>query len=82
MKETKFLGALLPSSPDFLPIIEGIRRKYNLPEISPDDDPITEIYLGNEVVPLEQFRQEIENLVRENLAFMPPKISLYRLSYA
>jgi hypothetical protein len=45
MKETSFLGTLLPSLPDFVPIILPIREKYNLPEISPDDDPITEICL-------------------------------------
>jgi hypothetical protein len=36
MKESQFLGTLLPSSPDFLPIEQAIRGKYNLPEISPD----------------------------------------------
>jgi hypothetical protein len=45
MKGSKFFGALLPSSPDFLPIIEAVREKYNLFEISQDDVPITEIYL-------------------------------------
>jgi hypothetical protein len=73
MKESEFLGALLPSSPDFVPIIEAVRNKYKLPPISPDDDPIEEIYLGDEFVPLEEFRQDIEIFVRENLAFMPPE---------
>ena len=73
MKEAKFLGALLPSSPDFLPIIQSVREKYDLPEISPKDDPIEKIYLGDEIVPLEEFRQDIENRLRENLGFMPPE---------
>jgi len=30
MKESKFLGALLPSSPDFAPIIQAVREKYYL----------------------------------------------------
>ena len=34
MKETLFLGTLLPSHPDLLPIVQAIREKYNLPEIS------------------------------------------------
>jgi hypothetical protein len=72
MKEPEFLGNLLPSSPDFLPIILAIRDKYKLPEISPDDDPIKEIYLGDEVIPLEEFHRDIENQIRENLGFMPP----------
>jgi hypothetical protein len=46
MKESEFLGTLLPSSPDFLPIEEAIREKYCLPEISPDEIPITEVYLA------------------------------------
>ena len=36
MKESQLLGTLLPSLPDFIPIIQAIREKYNLPEISPD----------------------------------------------
>lgn len=73
MKESKFLGALLPSHPDIAPIIQAVREKYNLPEINPDDEPMEEIYLGDEIVSLEEFRQDIENFVRENLAFMPPE---------
>jgi len=79
MKESQFLGTLLPSSPDFLPIIQELRYKYNLPEIRPDDDPIKDIYLDDEIVPLEEFHQEIENLIRENLNFLSPETAkLYR----
>jgi hypothetical protein len=66
-----------PSHPDLIPIIRAIREKYNLPEISPNDDPIKEIYLGDEIILLEEFRQEIKNRLRENLNFLPPK----QLSY-
>jgi hypothetical protein len=31
MKETLLLGALFPSHPDFLPIIQEISYKYGLP---------------------------------------------------
>lgn len=72
MRESKFLGALLPSTPDLLPIIEAVREKYSLHEVVADTDPITEIYLGDEFISLEEFRQEIENRVRENLEFFPP----------
>jgi len=61
----------LPSHPDFLPIEKAIREKYSLPELSPDDDPITEIYLGDEIVPLEEFRKDIERRIRGNLSFLP-----------
>lgn len=73
MKESKFLGTLVPSHPDLIPIIQAIREKYNLPEISPDSDIIKEVYLGDEIIPLEEFRQDIENQVRENLNFFPPE---------
>ncbi len=43
MQESKLLGTLLPSSPDFLPIVRQMREKYGLPEIDRDDDPITEL---------------------------------------
>jgi hypothetical protein len=46
MNEPKLLSFLLPGHPDFQRILQNIREKYNLPEISPEDDPITEIYLG------------------------------------
>jgi hypothetical protein len=72
MKETQLLGTLLPSHPDFIPILQAIREKYNLPEISPDDDPITEIYLGDESIPLEEFRQDIENRIQENITSLSP----------
>jgi hypothetical protein len=72
MKEPKFFGTLLPSHPAFIPIVRSLREKYNLLEINPDDDPIHEIYLGDEIVPLEEFRREIEYRIRENLDFMPP----------
>ena len=44
MKETKVLGTLLPSIPEFQPMIQELREKYNLPEISLDDEPIKEIF--------------------------------------
>ena len=74
MKESEFLGTLLPSQPDFIPIEKAIREKYNLPEISPDNEPITEIYLGDENIPLEEIRSEINKLVHENLKFLPPDL--------
>jgi hypothetical protein len=74
MKESQLLGTLLPSLPEFIPILQAIREKYNLPEISPEDDPITEIYLGDEIISFEVFRKDIESLVRKNLSFLPPDL--------
>lgn len=73
MNESKFLGALLPSHPDYKPIIQMVREKYNLPELIPDDDPISEIFLGDEIVSLDEFRQDIRNQILENLEQIVPE---------
>ena len=38
MKEAQLFGKLLPTLPPILPIMEEIRDKYQIPEISPQDD--------------------------------------------
>jgi len=75
MQESKLLGTLIPSSPDFLPIVNEMRRKYQLPEVSPDDDPITEVFLDGEPVALEDFRKQIKNLVEDTTDHLPPDMS-------
>jgi hypothetical protein len=81
MKESKLLGSLMPPHPAFAPIIEEIRQKDKIPEISPDDDPITEIYLDDEIIPLEDFRKEIETIIQKNTNHLPPQLaSLYERS--
>ena len=40
MKESQFIGTLMPSHPDLEPIIPEIRQKYQLPEIDPDVEAI------------------------------------------
>ena len=83
MNESEFLSTLLPSSPDFQPIVQAMRDKYSLPEVNPEGEPISEIYHLDKFVTLQEFRQEIEDLVRENLDFMPPDTAkLYRTSKA
>ena len=64
MKESQFLGTLLPSHPDFLPIEQAIREKYGLPEVSPGDEEIAEIFLGDEIISLEEFRKDIEKHIQ------------------
>lgn len=73
MLEAEFLGGLLPSHPDFEPIIQAIRTKYNLPELYPQDDPIQEIFLEDEIITLEQFTQDVKNHILENLDTMFPE---------
>lgn len=81
LKESALLGSQLPASEDFVPIIREIRQKYKLPEISPDDNPIDEIFLEDKLIPLNDFRQEIEDMIRQNLNWLPPKtLDLYTKS--
>jgi hypothetical protein len=72
MKEAEFLGGLLPSHPDFEPIIEAIRAKYGLPELYPQDEPIQEIFLDDEIVTLEQFTQDVKNYIIETMETIFP----------
>jgi len=79
MKESHFIGTLMPSHPDFQPIIEAVRKKYNLHEVTPDGEPITEIYLGDDIIPLEDFRQEIRSLVEHSTSYLPAEYAnLYK----
>jgi len=81
MKEAKLLGSLLPSSPDFKPIIDEIREKYKLPELSPDDEPIKEIYLDDDIIPLKDFLEEIQSMVENSTTYLPENVaSLYQRS--
>jgi len=83
MNETEFLSPLLPSSPDFQPIIQALREKYNLYEVDPEGEPISEIYLEDKLITLQEFRKEIENMIRGNLDFMPPDTAkLYKSAKA
>jgi hypothetical protein len=45
MKESQLLGTLLPSLPDFIPVLQAIREKYNLLEISQEiTDALSELW--------------------------------------
>jgi hypothetical protein len=50
MKGTKLLGKLMPGHPDLFPIIENIREKYQIPEVDPDGEFMTEIFPGDEII--------------------------------
>ena len=73
MLEAQFLGNLLPSHPDYAPIIEAIRTKYNLYEVYPHDEPIKNIYLGDEIVTLAEFTQDVKNHILEKMDAMFPE---------
>jgi hypothetical protein len=72
MNEAEVLGGLLPTSQLFQPTIQEFRQKYNLPEIKPkEDDPIEEIYLDDKIIPLDQFRQELQDRLERESELMP-----------
>jgi hypothetical protein len=84
MKEAQFLGNLLPAHPAIIPIIETLRERYNLHEVNPEEEIIEEIYLGDKIVTLEEFRQEVMNQVLENLDNLFPEnfVKIYRTAKA
>jgi hypothetical protein len=50
MKEARIIGKLLPTHPDIFPILVDIREKFDIPDISPEGDVITEIFLADEQI--------------------------------
>lgn len=82
MLEAQFLGNLLPSHPDYEPIIEAIRKKYNLPELYPQDEPIKDIFLGDEIITLAEFTQDVKTHILENMDTLFPEdyVKKYRSS--
>ena len=80
MKESEFLSGLLPSHPDYEPIINAIRTKYDLREVYPQDEPIKEIYLGDEIVSMDEFTQDVKNQILENMENIFPEnyVKIYK----
>jgi hypothetical protein len=58
MNEIKLFSSLVPGHPDIQPILQNIREKYDILEISPEDDGITEILLTDEQIDWDAVRQE------------------------
>ena len=63
MEISQLFGLLLPTSEEFQPLIRQVSAKYHLPEIQRGDHLIDEIFLEDEIIPLEDFHQEIFGLV-------------------
>lgn len=73
MLESELLGTLLPTHPDLFPIVEKIREKYLIPEVSPDHDELTEILLANDI-DWQAVRRDIEREVKANEDLLPASI--------
>src|SRR5450756_1371891 len=71
MNENKLPGSLLPGHPGFQLILQNIGDKYNLPEISPEDDKITEFLLVDKQIDWDSIRQKIEGRLRVNPEILP-----------
>jgi hypothetical protein len=71
VNQNTFFATLFPTHPDVLPIIEALRKKYSLPEVDPDGEPISEIYLKDKIISLD-VHDEVEKRVRDNLQIFPP----------
>ncbi len=76
MKETQFLGTLLPSHPDIRPIIQKIREKYGIPEIVSSDG-LKEILLFDHEIDWEAMRRDLEKELRQLSGLLPPELALY-----
>src|SRR5262245_37867308 len=77
MNEAKFFGALLPFLPEFQPILKNIREKYGIPEISPDQDGITEITLADHEINWDNVRKDIDLQVRSNPDLLPKELAAF-----
>jgi hypothetical protein len=74
MKEAKLIGSLLLSHEQFLPILNKIRDKYDIPEISPEDDGITEILLVDEDIDWDEVHQEIKEKINNLDELFPAQL--------
>jgi len=59
----QLLGILLPSHPDFLPILQAVREKYNIPEFSSDADGLDEILLNGLDIDWNAVRHDIKEQI-------------------
>ncbi|MEK0336961.1 MAG: hypothetical protein QQN41_05950, partial [Nitrosopumilus sp.] len=78
MKEAKLLGKLLPTHPDILPILDEIRKKYDIEHIKPDDDSLKELLKYGLEIDWETVHAEILEKVRET-DFLPEKTKEFYL---
>ena len=72
-KEAELLGKLLPA----LPVVEEIRRKYDLPLVSPGDDQLTEILKLDRDLDWVAIYQEIKDSIHTIPDLLPPELAGY-----
>ena len=80
-KEPKFLGTILLLNPLIFPILEKIREKYDIDEVSPTENGLRERLLKD--IDQEQesdwkaVRHELENEIRAIPDLLPPEFAFY-----
>ena len=74
MKESELFGKLFPGHPDLLPIIESIKEKYDIPEIEPRQDNITELILLDNPPDLDIVRQDFLERIQSNPDLLPKQL--------
>jgi hypothetical protein len=83
MQIKKLLGKLTPAHPDFIPILQTIREKYDLPEIVPGDETLAEILGAEAEIDPEILRQDILTALKDNPELLPADArSIYTLVQA
>jgi len=81
MLETQFYGKILPSHPDIKPVLLDIRKKYQIPEISPNDNGF-KILLANDLeIEWEAVHSEILERLKDIPDLLPEKTRSAYLQY-
>jgi hypothetical protein len=73
LKESKLVGKLLPFLPELQIIAKNVREKYDIKEINPGDEGITEILLAGNEIDCEVVRKDIGSQIRSNPELLPPE---------
>lgn len=73
MKEAEFLGTLIPSHPDLLPIIQAVREKYDIPTFTTDDEALIELIFSDKEIDWSEVRKDIEERIRAEANLISPE---------
>ena len=71
MDKSILFSFLLPSHPDLLPILQEIREKYDIPEITQEDEGIHELLLCENDLDLEKILLETQKDIYQRVREIP-----------
>ena len=75
MHESKLLGTLLPAHPDIQPILQLIRKKYSIPDLSIGDDDSRELLLAGHNIDWKAAEEELDFRIRHLSNILPPDLA-------